>query len=757
MARLVEPVTADVQRVPFVPHPAQRAFLDAVSARTGDGRRAFHRLALISGRRGGKTAIGAVAGVREATVPNSMGWACAPSFPELHDYVLPAIRATLPTAWVEKWSDAHQEFTLVNGAKIQLRSLDDPERGRGPGLDWLWIDEGRKVMERAWLTLLPALMDKHGVAWVTTSTNGYDWVYRRFYLPARNGKPGYWAVRFGSQDNPKNTTEEIEDARSSMDDLFFRQEYLAEFVHFQGAVFGSLISPQIVPAGREQDVIPEWPNIAESRSMVVGIDPGTDHPFGALVLTLTDQGLVATDEYLARHKPLDEHARRLKAMVGGHSVLWAYDRSQAQARIELAQHGILAAPAENNVEAGIRRVEAWLVSHKVWFLESRVPETIKQLVSYRWADNTTRHGEQRSERVWKVDDELPDCFVAGTLITTARGAVPIEQMRLDDQVWTRQGWQEVEAVFKLPVHRATMALTTEDGRILRGTENHRLWVEGRGWVALRNLRYGDILWTCTQITIEAAPAPSGESTTGQFPAATTSTTSTGTRATMLSRICARSLARATDPTRPAPGHRSRCDVPPAERSVRAAPSGPGSVPMPAKRNGDEIRGSISNPESVVVVGPGLPRVDSKAPDFVPASAPVPVRTPGCASLESARSAAGHSWEPTAPSGARTSVISVTIDADAPVYNLTIAAVHEYYANGILVANCLRYACMLWPELPVPAPRPFGRDPATVPASLRWAWERERRCDREEQEAGRLWAPGEDADDTTRGVGDFYSW
>ena len=48
-------------------NPYQQAFLEARRKRLDDGTRAFNRFALIAGRRGGKTLIGALAAVEEAS------------------------------------------------------------------------------------------------------------------------------------------------------------------------------------------------------------------------------------------------------------------------------------------------------------------------------------------------------------------------------------------------------------------------------------------------------------------------------------------------------------------------------------------------------------------------------------------------------------------------------------------------------------------------------------------------------------------
>ena len=153
----------------------QQAFLTALRAKTPSGRNAFHRLALFAGRRGGKTKVGALAVSEKVQQPRSLGWVCAPSYDDLYTFVIPEVLNMIPAAWIGNWSEQHFELELKNYAKVQFRSLDDPDKARGPGLDWAWIDETRKVQELAWNTMLPALTDKGGQAWFTTSPNGFDW------------------------------------------------------------------------------------------------------------------------------------------------------------------------------------------------------------------------------------------------------------------------------------------------------------------------------------------------------------------------------------------------------------------------------------------------------------------------------------------------------------------------------------------------------------------------------------------------------
>jgi hypothetical protein len=88
-------------------------------------------------------------------------------------------------------------------------------------------------------------------------------------------------------------------------------------------------------------------------------------------------------------------------------------------------------------------------------------------------------------------DDGYDCFVAGTKIVTRRGDVPIESVSASDEVMTRKGWRHVLASWCTGPDREVYRVRTQGGRELIGTAAHPVWVDGRGFVRLDSLRYGD--------------------------------------------------------------------------------------------------------------------------------------------------------------------------------------------------------------------------------------------------------------------------
>jgi hypothetical protein len=388
-----------------------------------NGIRKFHRLTLIAGRRGGKTRAASIATVQEAMIPNSIIWACAPTVPKLHRYVIPSMGQLIPKDWVVSWNAEFGDLRLKNGSLIHYQTLEHPDQGRGQGLSFLWIDEVSELGEEHWDVIRPSLAERRGAAIFSTSPRSFDWVHDKLYKPAEDGYviksdgsvvpvAGFWACRYATAENPIISLDELAEAKATMSAKMYQQEFEADFVTFQGAVYGDELSASHILSTDEEvrAYIPEWPNIDPNRPVLIGIDTGADHPFGAVKLVSTERGLIVTGEYLERERSFIKHAAFLKQMAGIERPKWAINKNDKQAAIELAQHGIYAAKAENDVVAGTERVKSWMNSGQLKFVAARVPLTIRQMQAYRWADNTAADGQKRLEKVFKKHDELPDAI-----------------------------------------------------------------------------------------------------------------------------------------------------------------------------------------------------------------------------------------------------------------------------------------------------------------------------------------------------------
>lgn len=385
--------------------------------------RVFDRLLLLAGRGGGKTLIGAHAALEEMQVPNSIGWVMGPNHKWLHDSTFPTLVRLIDPAWVEHWDAEHMEIKLKNGALVAFRSLEDPDRARGPhGVGWGWFDEAAQCPERAYDVFTPTLAEAAGIVIATTTVLGFDWTYDRIEKEAQRGEKGYWSVKFWTEENPlyqKNPVmkRDLERAKRTNTPEFYNQEYRAERNIGTTLVYPyQTIEAQTLETDEQvRKVLPEWPNIDSTRTVLVGLDSGADHPFGAVQVVVAPGGLVVCGEYLERMQAISQHLAPISMQFGmsrfaPDSVTWAANKNEVNLRLEWGLKGVGVQPAENKHEVGNQRVNSWLASRQIWFVKSRVPRTIEQLKAYRYAPNVTPDGQKKKESVFKQKDELPDAL-----------------------------------------------------------------------------------------------------------------------------------------------------------------------------------------------------------------------------------------------------------------------------------------------------------------------------------------------------------
>jgi phage terminase large subunit len=384
--------------------------------------RLFDRLLVLAGRGGGKTLIGAHAAREEMMVPDSIGWVMGPTYKILHDSTFPTLVRRIPPAWVQRWDPEHMEIRLTNGALVAFRSLEDPERARGPhGVSWGWFDEAAQSPERAYDVFEPTLIKAGGIVIATTTVLGYDWTYDKIEKRAQVYKePGYWATRYWTEENPLFRTSpvmarQIERARKTMSPEFFAQEYRAERRNASGLIYSyeQIEKQTLLDAEAVKKFIPEWPNIDPSRPILIGLDSGADHPFGAVLVVVTPKGLVVVKDYLKRNQALSQHLPSVTMDFGTSrfvDVKWAANKNEANLRLEWGLKGVGIIPAENKHEIGIQRVQSWLHSGQLYFAYTATA-TIEQMRAYRYADNLKSDGQKRvKEDVFKLKDELPDAL-----------------------------------------------------------------------------------------------------------------------------------------------------------------------------------------------------------------------------------------------------------------------------------------------------------------------------------------------------------
>lgn len=444
--------------------------------------RVFDHFLLLAGRGGGKTLAGAHAARSEMLVPNSIGWVMGATYKILHDSTFPTLIGLIPPQWVASWDQEHMELRLRNNALVAFRSLDDPERARGPhGVGWGWIDEAAQAAERAYDVFTPTLIKAAGIIIATTTPFGFDWTYDRMEKQARVYKePGYWAASWWTEENPLFQTNPtmkkgIENARrtigvSSPD--FFAQEYRAERRNATGLVYGyQVIDKQTLRDDASiRKFIPEWPSIDPLRPLLVGLDSGVDHPFGALKGVVTERGIILVAEYLERMQAISQQLPRITTsfglVPGMQDIRWSANKNEANLRLEFGLKGVGVIPAEAKHEVGIQRVQSWLHAGQLYFAYT-VPKTIQQMCAYRYAENKTIDGQKKKENVFKFADELPDCV---RYMLMSWPSLPKDENREEK----KRDLRELDDQSRVEIERMRYLMRREEGkdRELEPAEKH---------------------------------------------------------------------------------------------------------------------------------------------------------------------------------------------------------------------------------------------------------------------------------------------
>jgi hypothetical protein len=189
------------------------------------------------GRRFGKTTLGVDLAVERAIESAPVGW-FAPTY-KLLDEAWREVRKAV-TDVVVNVDKQQRRLELIGGGVIEFWSLDNVDPGRGRKYALVIVDEAGIVrdLETIWTQALRAtLTDLKGDAWFFGTPKGRNY-FHQLYLRGQQGDAGWKSWRFATVENPHLDPAEIEDARSELPDLAYRQEYLGEAVEDGSNPFG---------------------------------------------------------------------------------------------------------------------------------------------------------------------------------------------------------------------------------------------------------------------------------------------------------------------------------------------------------------------------------------------------------------------------------------------------------------------------------------------------------------------------------------
>ncbi len=272
----------------------------------------------VAGRRSGKThEMVAELILGAANIDGARCWYIAPSYRMARDIAWKALKAMIPAELVAgKPNESFLTINTTNGSEISLKGADDPDRLRGPGLDFVGLDEFAWIQPAAWFEVLrPALADRQGRALFTTTPAGYNWAYDLF-TRGRSDDPDWKSWQYTTADAGIVPLEEVEAARRDLDPRTFRQEYEASFETLQGRVYDNF----------DRDASVSYEVEDTGAELLVGMDFNVN-PMSACVATRAGDECHVLDSIEVLTSNTEEMGTELRARYPGRRIIVCPDPS----------------------------------------------------------------------------------------------------------------------------------------------------------------------------------------------------------------------------------------------------------------------------------------------------------------------------------------------------------------------------------------------------------------------------------------------
>ncbi len=162
------------------------------------------------------------------------------------------------------------EFEGAKGpCRVWMLSADNPDSIRGFGFRGLVIDEAAAVPVDVWnYALRPTLAQTFGWGVFISTPAGRNWFFDMFTRGVER-QDGFRSFTFPSNVSPYFPAKEWEEARRTLPEDVFRQEYMAEFLEDSAGVFRGVDGCLISETGEE--ALTEAQR-SQRRTVVVGCD-----------------------------------------------------------------------------------------------------------------------------------------------------------------------------------------------------------------------------------------------------------------------------------------------------------------------------------------------------------------------------------------------------------------------------------------------------------------------------------------------------
>ena len=373
------PIDGYMELLGITPNTSQTAIINALNNPK------YRFVCAAVSRRQGKTYIANIIGQLVSLVPGSHILLMSPNY-SLSQISFDLQRNLIKHFGLEVVKDNAKDkvIELYNGSTVRMGSVNQVDSVVGRSYDLIIFDEAALVNGKdAFNVALRPTLDKENskALFISTPRGRNNWFADFYYRGFSDEYPEWASLRATYHENPRLSEEDIKEARKSMSEAEFNQEYEADFNIYEGQIW----------AFDHEKCVADLSQF-ETRKMDVfaGLDVGYKDPtaFCVIAYDWDEQKYYIVDEYLDAERTTEQHAVEIQKLITKWGIDYIYiDSAAQQTRFDFAQnYDITTINAKKSVLDGIGKV-ATVVDNDLLIVDQRCQECLMSLDQYQWDPN----------------------------------------------------------------------------------------------------------------------------------------------------------------------------------------------------------------------------------------------------------------------------------------------------------------------------------------------------------------------------------
>lgn len=372
----------------------------------------------------------------------------------------------------EHWNITNSIYTFANDSYIEFFSADNDSKLRGARRNVLYVNEANNISFESY-NQLAMRTDKD--IFIDFNPVAMFWAHREVE-PQRDAEK----IVLTYKDNEalsKTVIDFLEDKIKQAATSSYWKNWVNVYVYGQ---IGSL----------EGVIFNNWKTISsipeQAKLLGYGLDFGFTNDPTALIAVYKFNDNIILDEIIYQKNLLNSDISSLMKKNNVSGLIYA-DSAEPKSIAELKRYGhtvLATTKGRDSITFGINILQEYDI-----LITDRSKNLIDEFSRYTWIKN--KDGSQENVPI----DDFNHCFVGNTKITTINGDVDMIDIKPGDLVLTSQGYKPVLKKFnngKKKVNKYSLLFDTFEVH-LECTDNHKIKTD-KGWKEIKELKKEDVLY-----------------------------------------------------------------------------------------------------------------------------------------------------------------------------------------------------------------------------------------------------------------------